>query len=216
LERVNSMKNLNLKLDNFQYYEPKQNRAKITFKLILTTAMQTIENEGIAALNTNRVADDCDVNISTLYHYFPNKDTIVYALYKTWFDSVAVIAEKHRDALAPGLDPKQFYRDMIIDMLNVDNFSPKAAVALEQAIKIRSELAEYDRLVTEASITGYIEDLRFFGVKARGQDLVLPASHMLTTVWGAINIASSNSQASYVQIAEYSAEMITALIKRLL
>jgi hypothetical protein len=83
LDCVDSMKNLNLKLDKFQYYEPRQDRAKLTFKLVLTTAMHTIEHEGIAALNTNRVADDCDVNISTLYHYFPNKDAIVYALYKT-------------------------------------------------------------------------------------------------------------------------------------
>ncbi|MFT7112626.1 MAG: AcrR family transcriptional regulator, partial [Porticoccaceae bacterium] len=120
------MKNINLELENFSYYEPTQARAKLTFKRILTTSMQIIEDEGIDALNTNRVADDCEINISTLYHYFSNKDTIVYALYRTWFDSVADVAEIHRAGFKAGLSRKKFYRDLIVDMLNVDDFTPKA------------------------------------------------------------------------------------------
>ena len=208
------MRNINLELENFSYYEPTQARAKLTFKRILKTSMQIIEKEGIDALNTNRVADDCNINISTLYHYFSNKDTIVYALYKTWFDSVAAVAEKHRAGFKAGLSRKKFYRDLIVDILNVDGFNPKAAVALEQATKVRTELAEYDRLITEASISGYVEDLQMFGATDRSDFLILPAAHILTTVWGAISIASSYPKDEYLQVAEYSAEMIAAVIKR--
>jgi AcrR family transcriptional regulator len=208
------MKNINLELENFSYYEPTQVRAKLTFKRIFATSMRIIEEEGIDALNTNRVADDCKINISTLYHYFSNKDTIVYALYKTWFDSVAAVADAHRAGFKPGLSRKKFYRDLIVDILNIDGFTPKAAVALEQATKVRTELAEYDRLITEASISGYIEDLRMFGATGKTDYLILPASHILTTVWGAISIGASYPTSQYPQVAEYSAEMIAAVIKR--
>ncbi|MFT6757787.1 MAG: AcrR family transcriptional regulator [Chitinophagales bacterium] len=205
-----------IKLDQFSYYQPTQPRAERTFSLILKTALETIENDGIDALNTNRVAEDCQINISTLYHYFRNKDVIVYALYKRWFDKVEAIAEDHRKNIKPGTNYKKFYRNMILDFLTVEDYTPKAAVALEQAIKIRSELAEYDNLVTEASVEGYIEDLITFGANKSTKELVIPATQILIAVWGAITIAASYAPEEHINITECTADMIAAVIKRTL
>ncbi|MFT7111407.1 MAG: AcrR family transcriptional regulator [Porticoccaceae bacterium] len=207
---------MDISLNQFSYYQPTQARAERTFSLILKTALTTIENEGIDALNTNRVADDCEINISTLYHYFPNKDTIVYALYKRWFEKIVAIAEHRREILKPQTSYKKFYTLLISDFLSVEDYTPKAAVALEQAIKIRSELAEYDKMVTEASIGGYIEDLKRFGAQGSPAELLIPSSHILIAVWGAISIAADFPQEEHPRIVGYAVDMITAVVKRTL
>ena len=62
------------------YYKPTQARALKTFQQILKVALEIIEVENLLGLNTNRVAEECGINIGTWYHYFPNKDAIILAL----------------------------------------------------------------------------------------------------------------------------------------
>jgi AcrR family transcriptional regulator len=200
-------------LEQFNYYQPTQARAERTFSRILKTALDIIENEGIDALNTNRVAEDCQVNISTLYHYFPNKDSIVYALYKRWFEKIVIIAEQHRETITARTNSKKFYNGMIYDFLNIEGYPPKAAIALEQAIKVRSELAEFDEAITEISVKGYIEDLKKFGSQASKTELTITASLILIAVWGAITIAAEHPKKDHLLITEYTAGMIASIIK---
>lgn len=47
---------------------------------IFEATARIIERDGIAALNTNRIAERAGVSIGTLYEYFPNKDAILIAM----------------------------------------------------------------------------------------------------------------------------------------
>ena len=63
-----------------QRRKPTQARARATMKTIFEATARIIEREGIAALNTNRIAERAGVSIGTLYEYFPNKEAILIAM----------------------------------------------------------------------------------------------------------------------------------------
>ena len=57
-----------------------QARARATMDTIFEATARIIERDGIAALNTNRIAERAGISIGTLYEYFPNKDAILIAM----------------------------------------------------------------------------------------------------------------------------------------
>lgn len=59
---------------------PKQGRARATCDAILEAAAHIIARGGLAAFNTNAVAERAGVSIGSLYQYFPNKDALMVAL----------------------------------------------------------------------------------------------------------------------------------------
>jgi AcrR family transcriptional regulator len=59
---------------------PRQARAVATHDAILQAAAHIIGGGGLAAYNTNVVAQRAGVSIGSLYQYFPNKDALMVAL----------------------------------------------------------------------------------------------------------------------------------------
>lgn len=59
---------------------PRQSRAVATRAAILEAAAHIIAGGGLAAFNTNAVAERAGVSIGSLYQYFPNKDALMLAL----------------------------------------------------------------------------------------------------------------------------------------
>lgn len=69
---------------------PRQERSRQTYAVILSAAADIIQVKGLAALNTNVVAERAGVSVGSLYQYFPGKDAIL----------VALIRDMRRDMLA--------------------------------------------------------------------------------------------------------------------
>ncbi len=70
----------------------RQTRSQVTIDTVLEAATRLLEEGSINDLTTNHIAQRAGVSIGTLYHYFPNKHAIVYA-----------IAERRRAALTQRL-----------------------------------------------------------------------------------------------------------------
>lgn len=56
---------------------PRQERSRIKVDLIVEAAIRILENDGLAALTTNRIAEVAGVSIGTLYQYFRSKEAVV-------------------------------------------------------------------------------------------------------------------------------------------
>jgi AcrR family transcriptional regulator len=65
---------------------PRQARAVATQDAILEAAAHIISGGGLAAFNTNAVAERAGVSIGSLYQYFPNKDSLMVALIQRGLD----------------------------------------------------------------------------------------------------------------------------------
>jgi AcrR family transcriptional regulator len=66
--------------------EPKQERSRQTYQIILRGAAKIIRRDGIQKLSTNKVAEESGVSIGSLYQYFPSKEAIVAALIDQLFE----------------------------------------------------------------------------------------------------------------------------------
>ena len=61
---------------------PSQQRAHESVQAILQAAAEIIEAEGYEAYNTNTVAKRAGVSVALVYRYFPNKESILIALWE--------------------------------------------------------------------------------------------------------------------------------------
>lgn len=59
---------------------PRQERARATCDAILEAAARIVASQGLAAFNTNAVAERAGVSIGSLYQYYPNKNALMAAL----------------------------------------------------------------------------------------------------------------------------------------
>ena len=67
---------------------PVQNRARKQREKILSTTAELLKTVGLDDLTTILVAKKLGISVGTLYHYFPNKHAILYALSERWVEKV--------------------------------------------------------------------------------------------------------------------------------
>jgi AcrR family transcriptional regulator len=60
--------------------EPTQDRAQQTINTIFEATAQIVEQGGVSALSTNKIAQKAGFSIGTLYQYFPSKEAIMHAM----------------------------------------------------------------------------------------------------------------------------------------
>lgn len=60
--------------------EPKQERSRQTYQVILQGAAKIIRKYGVQKFSTNKVAEESGVSIGSLYQYFPSKEAVIAAL----------------------------------------------------------------------------------------------------------------------------------------
>jgi AcrR family transcriptional regulator len=61
---------------------PRQSRSKATVTAILEATVRLMRQGGLAAANTNRIAEVAGVSVGSLYQYFPNKESLAKALFE--------------------------------------------------------------------------------------------------------------------------------------
>jgi len=71
---------------------------------ILTTALRLFTQYGVDATPTSRISKEAGVSTGTLFHYFPDKDTLVGALYLSIKKEMAAAIRNNAD---PSLPTKQ-------------------------------------------------------------------------------------------------------------
>lgn len=64
--------------------EPKQKRTQALLANILDTTANLVREQGYQAVNTNLIAERAQIDIKSLYEFFPNKESILYKLADDW------------------------------------------------------------------------------------------------------------------------------------
>lgn len=73
--------------------EPTQERGRKIVRDILGAAHRVLRREGPSRLTTPAIAAEAGVSVGALYHYFPNKEAVILALYETRFADIRTIVE---------------------------------------------------------------------------------------------------------------------------
>jgi AcrR family transcriptional regulator len=72
---------------------PVQARAEVTVEAICEATIRVLLSHGAERLTTTRVADRAGVSVGTLYQYYPNKQSLLYAVMEEHLDRVATAVE---------------------------------------------------------------------------------------------------------------------------
>ena len=72
---------------------PIQTRATVTVGAICEATIQVLLSHGADRLTTTRVADRAGVSVGTLYQYYPNKRSLLFAVFEDHMDKVSRAVE---------------------------------------------------------------------------------------------------------------------------
>lgn len=72
---------------------PVQTRSAATVEAILEAAIQVLLSHGAERLTTTRIAERAGVSVGTLYQYFPNKQSLLFAVLENHLNNVAAGVE---------------------------------------------------------------------------------------------------------------------------
>lgn len=120
---------------------PGQARSRKRVDLILDAATEVLVEQGFDGVTTNLIAQRAEVSIGSVYQFFPNKFSILYALALRHLDR---IAEVRRVAVSPE-NPISTWEegiDRVIDALAGYWVSQKALPILWQGIRNAPDLLE--------------------------------------------------------------------------
>ncbi|MFO1330181.1 MAG: TetR/AcrR family transcriptional regulator [Rubrivivax sp.] len=138
---------------------PAQERGRAAFDAILSTAARLIEEGGIERLNTNLVAAESGINISTVYKYFPNKLAILATLFERQSAERTEVAFGDLVQLPAAKDWRALV-DRTIDHLVERRRGQPGHVALLRAMRSSPELTELYAQASRRSAERLAELLR--------------------------------------------------------
>jgi AcrR family transcriptional regulator len=72
---------------------PVQARSAVTVEAISEAAIQVLLSDGADRLTTTRVAERAGVSVGTLYQYYPNKESLLFAVLESHLDKVTAAVE---------------------------------------------------------------------------------------------------------------------------
>ena len=72
---------------------PVQARATVTVEAICEATIQVLLTHGADRLTTTRVAERAGVSVGTLYQYYPNKRSLLFAVFEDHLDKVTRAVE---------------------------------------------------------------------------------------------------------------------------
>lgn len=121
---------------------PSQKRSKETIQHILDTTIQILEDSGIEGLTTNHIAKKANINVASIYQYFPNKYAILYEIYLRWLDWVMVKLDEIEQNYFMVLDWPEFFEKLNIEILEDTLYSYQAEFQISKAIQISRDLKE--------------------------------------------------------------------------
>ncbi|MDE1173631.1 MAG: TetR/AcrR family transcriptional regulator [Parvibaculaceae bacterium] len=149
---------------------PVQERARQRVSRILEATAELLEERGSVGLTTNHIADRAEVNIASLYQYFPNKQAVVMALADRMIHEYQQIYASFPDEFAWAADWRAVYTDYIYRLI-VAGTGRKGSLAIRKAIEADPNFVNFDRRVGTGIARFISEGLRR---RLSASDMTLP------------------------------------------
>ena len=166
---------------------PVQGRSKKRSKEIIDATSELLERVGFDDLNTVLIAKEVGISVGSLYHYFPNKHAILYAMGSRWLEEI----DKVLNAVAE-LPVEEMVLEELVDQMLAMNLKvykkQKAVLTLVQAMFSVPELRELDDQHDELVISRMAEIFKRMGINRHVKErerlgrLYLETSHSVFLV----------------------------------
>jgi AcrR family transcriptional regulator len=140
-----------------------QQRSRDRRNEILKTTAALLDRVGFDDLTTILIARELKISVGSLYHYFPNKQAILYALGEHWLAEYSTALEEIAHREIEELDLAAFSELCLKRLLRVYK-EQKGILPLVQAMYAVPELRDLDESHDEFVITAMSELFRRLGL----------------------------------------------------
>ena len=166
---------------------PVQGRSKLRSKQIIDVTGELLERVGLDDLNTILIAKEVGISIGSLYHYFPNKHAILYAMAMRWLDEIEAVLNEFETWPIETMDIDELIARLLKTNLKVYK-KQKAILTLVQAMFSVPELRQLDEQHDELVIKKMAQVFKRMGInhhlkeRERLARVYLEATHSLFLV----------------------------------
>ncbi|MCC4273716.1 TetR/AcrR family transcriptional regulator [Marinomonas communis] len=158
--------------------EPVQSRSIKRTQQILEVTSNLLETVGLNDLNTAIIAKEVGISVGSLYHYFPNKHAILYAMGKSWLDSIEEVLNDIEEWPVESLSLEDFI-GQVVD-INLRTYrQQKAVLRLVQAMFSVPELRELDERHDDMVISQMAKVFKRLGINKHIRERERIARHYL-------------------------------------
>ena len=140
---------------------PKQARSKQRVAKLLSTAEKLLISEGYNSLTTNKVAERADISIASLYQYFPNKESLIYAINQKMLSDVLKDFERYLE-MCHSMHWRELF-DLMDDEYLIDKNHIKLVRELDHAIYTSQELQQTEAQHYQTVADYYAQILKKYG-----------------------------------------------------
>ena len=123
---------------------PVQARGQATFERILDTTADLLESVGVEGLTTNLIAQAAEVNVATLYQYFPNKQAVLLALFERQSAARLHLGERYVAGLVTASDWRKHLHSLVQGVAR-GRMATRGVVPLRQVMRSSPDLQAHDR-----------------------------------------------------------------------
>lgn len=134
---------------------PKQERSQATVIAILIATTRILTEEGYDKFNTNRVAELAGVSVGSLYQYFPNKESLLYALGEHHANEMAQLAQQYLEGLGDR-SILEVLQQIIKAVLAAYAVNPKLYRILHQQVPRSEEIRRQDDARLEQMLYAFL------------------------------------------------------------
>ncbi|MFD1383030.1 TetR/AcrR family transcriptional regulator [Rhodanobacter aciditrophus] len=158
--------------------EPVQTRSIKRTQQILEVTSELLETVGLNDLNTAIIAKEVGISVGSLYHYFPNKHAILYAMGKTWLDSIEEVLKEIQEWDLEAMSLPVFI-DQVVDTNLRTYRQQRAVLRLVQAMFSVPELRELDERHDDMVISQMAKVFKRIGLNKHIRERERIARHYL-------------------------------------
>ena len=186
---------------------PKRAGARDTVETIFEATARILQTEGLAALNTNRIAEVAGVSVGALYGYFPNKDAILMSMARRELDALRDRVSAALNAPEDGVHPARRAIRALIKGYNVRN---RARRILMETLFSRGGTEEMARPVSEIAHL-----IAQHGARLFPQGAVIPSEvglFVLTQAVDSVVRTATYGNVSFLASQEFEDELVRLII----
>ena len=167
--------------------EPQQKRSQKRINEILEATARLLARVGLDDLTTVLIARELGISVGSVYHYFPNKFAILYAVGERWLEEMTTVLGMVENWDLDKMDIEGFVDQYCDEMLKTYRLQI-AVLPLVQAMVTMPELRKLDELHDEEIIRCLMKACRRLGIRKKDDELnrigclVLEISHAVFMV----------------------------------
>ena len=189
---------------------PAQKRSTETVERILSASLAILDSQGLQSFNTNAVASEAGVNVGTVYHYFPDKNSILRELFERHETERARWVAGRLEELVTTNDVRAWVEDVLKGVVRLRRATPGSGV-LRSAIRVVPELQEVEETLDARSVAALADVIRRRCTGLTKQRSVAVARIIVETTTVGLDRAGEHESSRVAAVREL-VELISAYI----